>query len=102
MNTSFCGRQAGLHPVVIALFLSVVIGALTIIASPAEAQSPAPLGKLSLTLAPSSLPADGNTYRALYVQLWGRDSTPIQSPEPVRVFLTSTDPDVAVLPDEVV
>lgn len=101
MNALLFARRAGFSPV-IAVCLSAVIGVLAITPSTLEAQSLAPGGKLSLTIAPFSLPADGNTYRALYVQLWEQDSTPVQSLEPVRVFLTSSDPDIAALPDEAV
>lgn len=59
-------------------------------------------GRLSLSLAPSALPADGKTYSNLFVQLLSEDLTPRHENDPVRVFLSSSDSHVASVPDEVI
>ena len=68
----------------------------------AIAQSSEEQGMLSVTLAPSALPADGGTYDALYVQLLGPDGSPRQASDSVRVFLASAGPEIAALPAEVI
>ncbi|MCH8063232.1 MAG: hypothetical protein IH861_12085 [Chloroflexi bacterium] len=68
----------------------------------ALAQSSEEQGKLSVTLAPSALLADGETHEVLYVQLLGPDGSPRQASVPVRVFLASDGPEIADLPAEVI
>ncbi len=67
----------------------------------ALAQSSEEQGKLSVTLAPSALLADGETHEVLYVQLLGPEGSPRQASAPVRVFLASAGPEIAHLPAEV-
>lgn len=66
-----------------------------------QGQEVTQLGRLSITALPSSLPADGNTYDAVFVQLLDLDDIPIPSPGPFRVFLTSSDYGIASVPQEI-
>ena len=89
------------------IWMAIWIGAVLMIftatfPSAAAAQSPEGQGRLSVTLAPSALPADGGTHEVLYVQLLGPDGSPRQASVPVRVFLSSAGPEIAVLPAEVI
>ena len=59
-------------------------------------------GGLRVSVAPSALPADGKSYSTLFVQLLGPEGAPRHSREPVRVFLTSSSPEVATVPQEIV
>lgn len=59
-------------------------------------------GGLRVSVAPSALPADGKSYSTLFVQLLGPEGAPRHSRDPVRVFLTSSSPEVATVPQEIV
>ena len=60
-----------------------------------------PEEKLSLTIAPPILPADGSTQSVIYVQLLGADGIPRLVSEDTEVSLISSNPPVASVPDGV-
>ncbi len=87
------------------LFIAIVLsGALQLWWSGipgALAEEPSP-EKLALTVAPSVLPADGNTHPVVYVQLMGPDGVPRLAPQDIEVSLISSNARVVRVPERVV
>ena len=57
-----------------------------------------PAGKLSLTIAPPVLPADGSSHPVIYVQLMGADGVPRLSSQNTEITLASSDSRVMSVP----
>ena len=57
-------------------------------------------GSLALSIVPSILPADGSTRPVVYVQRLNRQGEPVFGTDPVRIFLTSSNPEVVSVPQE--
>ena len=64
----------------------------------AMAEEP-PQGRLALTMAPSTLLADGSTQSVFYIQLLGTDEVPRLASEDTEVSLISSDPGVVSVLD---
>ena len=87
---------------VIVISLELLIFATGLWPGEVQAQEIEEEGSLRISVAPSALPADGKTYPTLFVQLLGPEGAPRHSREPLRVFLTSSSPEVATVPQEII
>ena len=87
---------------VIVISLELLLFAVGLWSGEAQAQEIEDEGSLLISVAPSALPADGKVYSTLFVQLLGPDGAPRHGREPVRVFLTSSSPEVATVPQEII
>lgn len=63
-----------------------------------SAQGAAQRSKLTVSIVPKTLPADGATYPSLFVQLVGPDGSPKHSAGPTTVVLGTSDSQVATVP----
>jgi hypothetical protein len=71
-------------------------------ATAANTAAPGPATSVVLTLIPPKLPADGGYYPAAIVSLVDTDQNPTAALSPITVFLTSSQPNIASVPDSIV
>jgi len=97
MSQRMKGKKFALVAVALLLALQTVGGAIAAIGS-----GPGPATSVILTLIPPKLPADGGTYPAAVVSLIDANQNPTAALNPITVFMTSSQPNIAAVPDSIV
>ena len=90
------GIRLALTAVVLLLTLQAVASASAVASS-----NPGPATSLVLTIIPPKLPADGGAYSAIIVSLVDSKGDPTAALNPITVFLTSSQPNIAAVPNSV-
>jgi hypothetical protein len=82
-------------------FLLLLAGQFLPLAAPAAGAAPSQSAALVLTIIPPKLPADGGVYPAVIVSLVDSNKDPTAALNNVTVFLTSSETNIAMVPDNV-
>ena len=87
----------------LALVAVVILLALPTVAFSAAAVNapPGPAAAVVLTIIPPNLPADGGSYPAAVVSLVDANQNPTAALNAINVFLTSSQPNIASVPDSI-